>query len=275
MQTRQKRRILPDTMIQEIGRSVKCQKLNKFISRTPKLSVNKPNPLRGGSVPWRPPMAEWVCGHLFPSHSSGPEESHTPANPPRFPGLPRNCSPQGRSAQMWQEPAVPPQTPPPKTRCRGFVIGSVCAAAFFHRGIIPLLTLFFSASGSQKTAVTPLEEGRQMPSGLPPPAGGSVSPAGRKFLQIRAAERHTATIHSSLFTILFPLAPPGGIPRPSIPTPLPGIAKELLPAGALSLPGHGPCPGCVRVGLACPQILSANCSPQGQGASLFHGDMIK
>ena len=107
-----------------------------------------------------------------------------------------------------------------------------------------------------------------------PPAGGSVSPTGRKFLQIRAA-RHTATIPSSLFTILFPLAPPGGIPRPSIPTPLPGIAKELLPAGALSPPGHGPCPGCVRVGLACPQILSANCSPQGQGASLFHGEMIK
>jgi len=54
------------------------------------------------------------------------------------------------------------------------VIGSVCTAAFFHRGIIPLLTLFFSASGSQKTAVTLLEEGQQMPSGLPPPAGGSV-----------------------------------------------------------------------------------------------------
>ena len=130
MQTRQKRRILPDTMIQEIGRSVKCQKLNKFINRTPKLSVNKPNPLRGdqfpgdprwlsgqagtfypltvlprrnliprqtrplpgnarellpagagGSVPWRPPMAERAGGRLLPSHSSAPEESHTPANP--------------------------------------------------------------------------------------------------------------------------------------------------------------------------------------------------
>ena len=40
----------------------------------------------------------------------------------------------------------------------GLVIGSACAAAFFHRGIIPLLTLFFSAFGSQKTAVTPLED---------------------------------------------------------------------------------------------------------------------
>ena len=36
----------------------------------------------GGSVPWRPPMAERVCGHLLPSHSSAPEESHAPANPP-------------------------------------------------------------------------------------------------------------------------------------------------------------------------------------------------
>ena len=89
---------------------------------------------------------------------------------------------------MWQEPAVPPQTPvtfghrpaspgrlragiplrsnvagtygsptnaPSQNAVQGFVVDSVCAAAFFHRGIIPLLTLFFSASGSQKTAVTP------------------------------------------------------------------------------------------------------------------------
>ena len=165
-------------------------------------------PPAGGSVPWRPPMAERAGGHLFPSHSSAPEESHTPANPPHFPGLPRNCSPQGRCAQMWQEPAVPPQTPvtfghrpaspgrlragiplrsnvvgtygsptnaPSQNAVQGFVVDSVCAAAFFHRGIIPLLTLFFSASGSQKTAVTPLEEGRQMPSGLPPPCGGISS----------------------------------------------------------------------------------------------------
>lgn len=157
MRTRQKRRILPDTMIQEIGRSVKCQKLNKFINRTPKLSVNKPKALRGDQFPGDP---RWLSGY---------------------------------------------------------------AGTFF-----PL----------------------------------TASPAGRKFFQIRAA-RHTATIHSSLFTILFPLAPPGGIPHPGSPAPLPGNARELLPAGALSPPGHGPCPGCVRASLACPQILSANCSPQG------------
>ena len=198
MQTRQKRRILPDTMIQEIGRSVKCQKLNKFINRTPKLSVNKPNPPAGGSVPWRPPVAERAGGHLLPSHSSAPEESHTPANPPYSPGLPRNCSPQGRCAQMWQEPAVPPQTPPPKTRRWGLVVGSACAAAFFHRGIIPLLMLFFSASGSQKTAVTPLEEVRQMPSGLPPPLRGDQFPGDPRWL----------SGHAGTF---FPLtAPPAG-----------------------------------------------------------------
>ena len=69
-----------------------------------------------------------------------------------------------------------PTNAPSKNAVQGFVIGSACAAAFFHRGIIPLLTLFFSASGSQKTAVTPLEEGRQMPSGLPPPCGGNQFP---------------------------------------------------------------------------------------------------
>ena len=69
-----------------------------------------------------------------------------------------------------------PTNAPSKNAVQGFVIGSACAAAFFHRGIIPLLMLFFSASGSQKTAVTPLEEVRQMPSGLPPPLRGDQFP---------------------------------------------------------------------------------------------------
>ena len=82
MQTRQKRRILPDTMIQEIGRSVKCQKLNKFINRTPKLSVNKPNPLRGDQFPGDP---RWLSGHagtFFPL--TAPPAGHKPVlNPCR------------------------------------------------------------------------------------------------------------------------------------------------------------------------------------------------
>ena len=61
-----------------------------------------------------------------------------------------------------------------KNAAHRFRLAKFVRPRFFHRGIIPLLTPFFSASGSQKTAVTPLEEGRQMPSGLPPPAGGSV-----------------------------------------------------------------------------------------------------
>ena len=51
-----------------------------------------------------------------------------------------------------------PTNAPSQNAVQRFVVDSVCAAAFFHRGIIPLLTLFFSASGSQKTAVTPLED---------------------------------------------------------------------------------------------------------------------
>ena len=93
MRTRQKRRILPDTMIQEIGRSVKCQKLNKFISRTPKLSVNKPNPLRGDQ--FRPPDESFSKSvpqsgtpqlftlpySLFSFHSPRLAAYRTPANP--------------------------------------------------------------------------------------------------------------------------------------------------------------------------------------------------
>lgn len=157
MLTRQKRRILPDTMIQEIGRSVKCQKLNKFINRTPKLSVNKPNPLRGDQFSGDP---RWLSGY---------------------------------------------------------------AGTFF-----PL----------------------------------TAPPAGHKFVlnPCRKAHRNYSLfpIHYSLFT-----CPARRHTAPRQTRPLPGNARELLPAGALSPPGHGPCPGCVRVSLACPQILSANCSPQG------------
>ena len=76
----------------------------------------------------------------------------------------------------------------------------------------------------------------------------------------RAAHRNYSLfpIHYSLFT-----CPARRHTAPRQTRPLPGNARELLPAGALSPPGHGPCPGCVRVSLACPQILSANCSPQG------------
>ena len=163
--------------------------------------------------------------------------SHS-GKPTSLPGIAKELLPAGALRSNVVGTYGSPTNAPSQNAVQGFVIGSACAAAFFHRGIIPLLTLFFSASGSQKTAVTPLEEGRQMPSGLPPPAGGSVSPTGRKFLQIRAA-RHTATIHSSLFSIHW--SRQGGISHPGKPTLLPGNARELLPAGA----------------------------------SLFHGDMIK
>ena len=58
-----------------------------------------------------------------------------------------------------------------KNAAHRFRLAKFVRPRFFHRGIIPLMTPFFSASGSQKTAVTPLEEGRQMPFGLPPLRG--------------------------------------------------------------------------------------------------------
>ena len=45
-----------------------------------------------------------------------------------------------------------------KNAAHRFRLAKFVQPRFFHRGIIPLLTLFFSASGSQKTAVTPLED---------------------------------------------------------------------------------------------------------------------
>ena len=173
MQTRQKRRILPDTMIQEIGRSVKCQKLNKFINRTPKLSVNKPNPLRGDQFPGDPRWLSGYAGTFYPLTVLS-RRNLTPRQTRPLPGNARELLPAGALRSNVVGTCGSPTNAPSKNAVQGFVIGSVCAAAFFHRGIIPLLTLFFSASGSQKTAVTPLEEGRQMPSGLPPPCGGQL-----------------------------------------------------------------------------------------------------
>ena len=91
-----------------------------------------------------------------------------------LPGIAKELLPAGALRSNVAGNCGFPTNAPSQNAVQGFVIGSVCAAAFFHRGIIPLLMLFFSASGSQKTAVTPLEERRQMPFGLPPPAGGSV-----------------------------------------------------------------------------------------------------
>ena len=174
MRTRQKRRILPDTMIQEIGRSVKCQKLNKFISRTPKLSVNKPNPLRGDQFPGIP---RWLSGHagtfypltVLPRRNLIPRQTHL------LPGIAKELLPAGALRSNVVGTCGSPTNAPSQNAVQGFAIGSACAAAFFHRGIIPLLTLFFSASGSQKTAVTPLR-GRAADAIRPaaPPAGGSV-----------------------------------------------------------------------------------------------------
>ena len=99
MQTRQKRRILPDTMIQEIGRSVKCQKLNKFISRTPKLSVNKPNPLRGDQFPGDPRWLSGYAGTFYPLTVLS-RRNLTPRQTRPLPGNARELLPAGAGDQF-------------------------------------------------------------------------------------------------------------------------------------------------------------------------------
>lgn len=99
MRTRQKRRILPDTMIQEIGRSVKCQKLNKFINRTPKLSVNKPNPLRGGSFAHRTKVSPNPCRKAHRNYSLFPIHYSLPTRSARRNPTPRHSHPTPRERQ--------------------------------------------------------------------------------------------------------------------------------------------------------------------------------
>ena len=99
MQIRQKRRILPDTMIQEIGRSVKCQKLNKFISRTPKLSVNKPKDLRGDQFPGDPRWLSGQAGTFFPLTVLS-RRNLTPRQTRPLPGNARELLPAGAGDQF-------------------------------------------------------------------------------------------------------------------------------------------------------------------------------
>ena len=118
MQTRQKRRILPDTMIQEIGRPVKCQKLNKFINRTPKLSVNKPNPLRGDQFPGDPRWLSGQAGTFFPltvlpRRNLTPRQTH-PTSWERQRIAPR----RGAALKCGREPMVPPTNALPNTNRR-------------------------------------------------------------------------------------------------------------------------------------------------------------
>ena len=75
--------------------------------------------------------------------------------PTSLPGIAKELLPAGALRSNVAGTCGSPTNAPSQNAVQGFVVDSVCAAAFFHRGIIPLLTLFFSASGSQKTAVTP------------------------------------------------------------------------------------------------------------------------
>ena len=186
--------------------------------------------------------------------------SHS-GKPAPLPGNARDLLPAGALRSYVAGTYGSPTNAPSQNAALGFVVDSACAAAFFHRGIIPLLTLFFSASGSQKTAVTPLEEGRQMPSGLPPPCGGDQFPGDPRWL----------SGHAGAF---FPLtAPPTGHKFVLNPCRKAHRSYSLFsihyslptrPARRHTAPRHSPphFPG-----------TPENCSPQG--ASLFHGDMIK
>ena len=106
-------------------------------------------------MPQGTPQLFTLLYSLFSSHSPRPAAHRTPAFPTPLPGNARELLPAGALRSNVAGTCGSPTNAPSQNAVQGFVVDSACAAAFFHRGIIPLLTLFFSASGSQKTAVTP------------------------------------------------------------------------------------------------------------------------
>ena len=117
------------------------------------------------------------------------------------------------SLYVWQEPAVPPHTPPPF-----FVIpyslGSKLTAPATGRGLEPNGAPGFFFAPNLRPRSSRSEPSFGLYHRLP-----QDSPS-----RIRAAERHTKTIHFSLFSIHSSSL--------GFPLPLPGSARELFPAGA-------------------------------------------
>ena len=88
-----------------------------------------------------------------------------------------------------------------KNAAHRFRLAKFVQPRFFHRGIIPLLTLFFSASGSQKTAVTPCGGSVPWRPSLITRASGSFLPphSPTHRAQVRSEflpQGHTAPRHS-------------------------------------------------------------------------------
>ena len=73
-----------------------------------------------------------------------------------LPGIAKELLPAGAlRSNVVGTLRFPHKRPLPEMQCGGLVIGSVCAAAFFHRGIIPLLTLFFPPPAHKKQLSPP------------------------------------------------------------------------------------------------------------------------
>ena len=131
-----------------------------------------------------------------------------------------------------------------KNAAHRFRLAKFVRPRFFHRGIIPLLTLFFSASGSQKTAVTPCGGSVPWRPSLITRASGSFLPPHSPTHRAQVRSEFLPQGHTA--AILFSLASPGGITHPGKPTPLPGNARELLPPAipfSLASPGGITHPG--------------------------------
>ena len=145
--TPEKQRTLLITMIQEIQRPVKCQKLNKFTSRNRKLSVKQAKDQSLACSGLCRPLRSNVVGNRTVPYLAGSVKV--------FRGLPRSCPPPG---------AVPPTNAPWPTATNRLTPAAAAGipVRFAHSNVV-------GTYGSPTNAPWPTATNRLTPS----PAGGN------------------------------------------------------------------------------------------------------
>ena len=124
--TPEKQRTLLITMIQEIQRPVKCQKLNKFTSRNRKLSVKQAKDQSLACSGLCRPLRSNVVGNRTVPYLAGSVKV--------FRGLPRSCPPPG---------AVPPTNAPWPTATNRLTPAAAAGipVRFAHSNVVGNLTV--------------------------------------------------------------------------------------------------------------------------------------
>ena len=162
--TPEKQRTLLITMIQEIQRPVKCQKLNKFTSRNRKLSVKQAKDQSLACSGLRRPLRSNVVGNRTVPYLAGSVKVLW--------GLPRSCPPPG-AVPPHKRPVAYGHKPAYAGRCGGYSrsLRSNVVGTYGSPTNAPSLTVSAKAF-------------RGLPRNCPPPGvPRSCSPQGRRQAQ--------------------------------------------------------------------------------------------